>query len=228
MRPFLVTARHVVDGHRQIVCRYNPLDSDVEGKRYLLDEEGYPFFHPNDKVDIAIYPIDQERLQDDGMDVTTITESDIGDIDYLRRCATEGDDLFVLGFPLDLEGHFRNNVVVRKGCISSLQLALDEYRRNILIDAHVYPGNSGGPVIIAPQAISIDPSRRVEEARVIGVVESYVMHGEHKENSGLTEVVPIHRVLETIEHLYCKRPHLRYVRAIPSTSRSDSARSEVQ
>jgi hypothetical protein len=59
-----------------------------------------------------------------------------------------GDGVFVLGFPTGLAGVQRNYVIVRQGCIARISEMLDGAAPGFLIDAPVYPGNSGGPVVM--------------------------------------------------------------------------------
>jgi hypothetical protein len=83
--------------------------------------------------------------------------------------------------------------------------------RSFLIDASVFPGNSGGPVVLQPYANSILGTSPRHRAAVVGLVSSYVPYRDvaisvqtkrprviFEENSGLAEVVPIDAVDEAV------------------------------
>ena len=48
------------------------------------------------------------------------------------------------------------------------------HSNNFLIDVSVYPGNSGGPVVIKPVSIAINDTQSISRSALIGVVKSYV------------------------------------------------------
>jgi hypothetical protein len=95
--------------------------------------------------------------------------------------ASAGDGVFVLGFPMGLTGEQRNYVIVREGIIARLTEMTDKASSKFMIDSFVFPGNSGGPVVLKPDITS--------------------------ENSGLAEVIPMNFVDETIKSWQTKRPN---------------------
>ena len=79
-----------------------------------------------------------------------------------------------------------------------------EERKCFLIDANIFPGNSGGPVILRPSVSSITGTKPANRAWLIGIVSGYLPYsdvavsqqtGEPRmvlvENSGLAAVVPL-------------------------------------
>ena len=83
-----------------------------------------------------------------------------------------------------------------------------------LIDANVFPGNSGGPVVLTPEVTAIAGTKSHAAAKLIGVVQEYLpfvdvavsqqtgrIRATFEENSGLSPVIPIDRVEETIDEL---------------------------
>lgn len=85
---------------------------------------------------------------------------------------TEGDFAYVLGFPMGIIGDKRNTVIVRSGSIARIRDALAKVNPIFLVDAFVFPGNSGGPVISKPDAISIQGTKSQDAAYLIGIVQS--------------------------------------------------------
>lgn len=125
-----------------------------------------------------------------------------------------GSDIFVHGYPSigtpnDLE--FDNEKpLIRKGIIS----AFNDKNQTIIIDCPVNFGNSGGPVIQAEIDYSIAGGE--VHYRVIGIVVRIIPFMKEKtqnlytgepritdiENTGLSVVVPMDRVLELVDTFY--------------------------
>lgn len=125
---------------------------------------------------------------------------------------TEGDFAYVLGFPMGLIGGQRNTVVVRSGSIARIRDVLSKANQTFLVDAFVFPGNSGGPVVSKPEALSIKGTKSQNAAYLIGIVQSYVLYQDvavslqtkrprvvFEENSGLAAVHPVDFIEETIQ-----------------------------
>ena len=121
----------------------------------------------------------------------------------------EGDEVYTLGFPLGLAGDERNDVIVRQGVVARIGDWYDGRSDSFLIDASVYPGNSGGPVIAKPTLFSYIETRPYP--KLIGMVSGYVPYQDFArsdqtgelvsvstENSGLARVVPMDKVHETV------------------------------
>ena len=124
-----------------------------------------------------------------------------------------GDGVFVLGFPMGLEGGERNYVIVRQGCIGRIGDLLDNPQvESYLVDAFTFPGNSGGPVVLAVSLSYIQGTRSQNTSYLIGVVKGFLPYQDvavskqtgrariaFEENSGLTEVIPIDYVEQTVQ-----------------------------
>lgn len=127
-----------------------------------------------------------------------------------------GDGVFVLGFPLGIRGTSQNYVIARKGIIARVdeEVLKDHY---FFVDVSAYPGNSGGPVVIEVDIISVGNTKHVEQTRLIGVVSEGVAYREiavsqqtraprvvFEEQTGLVKAVPIDSVIEAID-LYLQK-----------------------
>ena len=130
---------------------------------------------------------------------------------FKKDLINEGDGVFVLGFPLGMSGERRNDTIVRQGIIARARDWREGRSHHIVIDANIFPGNSGGPVVIKPEAGSI------QTAYLIGMVASYKPYRDvavsqntgnprviFEENSGLANIVPIDVIHETIERASAK------------------------
>lgn len=216
-RTYLITNRHVFENMSTVFLRFNPRDqgSPLNLALELLNEEHEPiwFAHPNPKIDVAALPIDFDLLEKQGLQVAFFaSEAAVANIDKMNaEGITEGDFVYVLGFPMGLVGESRNTVIVRGGVISRIRDALSRANTEFLVDAPVFPGNSGGPVVSKPEAIAIQGTKGQLASYLIGIVKSYVPYRDvaisqqtrrprviFEENSGITVAHPIDFVQETV------------------------------
>lgn len=177
---FLVTNRHVVEPYVELNIRCNPhgYGPAQEFELGLLRPDGGRLWsaHPDDDADVAVVPIRFDMLREAGMAVSVI-HSDrhaARNSELIELGVSEGDGTFVLGFPMGMVGEGRNAVTVRGGTIARIGDLLRETSNEFLVDAFVFPGNSGGPVVLRPQMMSIKGTKSVTRAVVIGIVKSYV------------------------------------------------------
>lgn len=224
-RLYLVTNRHMTSGLAQAKIRFNLMASEPAREFDLdlpPDQQGTLWFtHPNPKIDVAVVPINTQLLRDQGVrmayflsDQHALNLRDARDLGV-----AEGDGVYVLGFPLGMVGETRNYVIVRQGCIARLRDALDDHSTEILVDATVFPGNSGGPVVMKPELGSIHGTKHLDRALLLGVVAGYVPYRDvavsrqtgmprvtFEENSGLTTVIPYDFIAETIRQHSARFP----------------------
>lgn len=217
---FLVTNRHVIEGLKEVYLRFNPQKKDEPARDYevnLLDENGQPEWlsHPDKEVDIAVILINMRILKEQAMqaeyfhsDVSVAHIQKLNDLGII-----EGDFIYILGFPMGLVGGTRNMVIARSGTIARIRDALTKSNNEYLIDAFVFPGNSGGPVVSKPEAMAITGTKSQSASYLIGIVKSYVPYNDvafslqtnrprviFEENSGLAAVHPIDFVQEIIRN----------------------------
>ena len=200
-----VTNRHVVDGQDELVVRLGDPKSSVYDLRVQWT------VHPDPEIDIAVAPFPLDDPQGNQHEVSSFnSDSGTSFCDDLQEMEfREGDEVYTLGFPLGLTGYSRNYPIVRQGVIARIQDWYDGQSDYFLIDASIFPGNSGGPVIAKPTMFSYGQTRA--HPKLIGVVSGYLTHADvalrdqmgrpildSEENSGLAIVVPIDKVKETI------------------------------
>jgi S1-C subfamily serine protease len=220
---FLITNRHVFEDEktkifrREVYLRFN-IGESQEAKSYkitLLNEKNQPLWirHKNENVDIAILPISGQKLKEEGIrffffaeGLHTFLSSQFKEIGI-----STGDGIFVLGFPLGIRGKTRNFVIVRQGIVARVdEEVLKEHF--FFIDAQIYPGSSGGPVILKPEQVSIIGTKSVGRAGLIGVISKGITYQEvaiseqtgrprivFEEQTGLVAVVPVDLVIEAID-----------------------------
>lgn len=215
---YLITNRHVFKELKQVLLRFNPTGKEA-AKQYsldLVDASSKKMLwtpHPNPNIDIAVIGINVKLLREHKIQVAYFkSDQHIAALDKIAELGiTEGDFVYTLGFPMGLIGPERNYVIVRSGNIARIQDAIDHRSNEFLIDAFIFPGNSGGPVVTKPEAMAIRETKAVSSAYLVGVIQSYVPYQDvaisvqtkrprvvFEENSGLTSVIPIDFVKEAI------------------------------
>ncbi len=210
---FLVTNRHVVAGKNIVSIRLNPKNSADPGQVFTIPGADW-FFHSNASEDIAVAKVNWQILMERGIDVRFFPNDSIAlSISRMGEIGlSAGDGVFVLGFPMNLAGAQRNYVIVRRGAVARVSDLMESASQYMLVDANIFPGNSGGPVILEPTDFAISGTKRNNTAFLLGVVRAYIPYSDlavsqqtqhqrivFEENSGLAEVVPMDRVNEAIQ-----------------------------
>ena len=216
-RIFLITNRHVFENLDMLKVRFNrPMGSD--SKIYDLDlikSDGSAIWtgHSDSNCDVAVIPILAGLLGKDGIEFKWFSENNILTLEQAKELrVSEGDGVFVLGFPLGQPGEKRSYVIVRQGTIARIRDWIGEDSRTILIDSSIFPGNSGGPVITRPENFAIEGTKHNNQALLIGMVSAYIPYEDiaissqtgkprviFQENSGLAVVVPADVIHEAVE-----------------------------
>lgn len=222
-RIFLVTNRHVFRNKREVWLRFNKDSGSQRYRLQLLNERGKETWsaHPDPTVDIGVIPIAVNKLQADGVEFGWIPEELMAFRDRIKSLGiTQGDEIYILGFPMGLAGEERKYAIARSGIIARLDDEIIETTHSFLVDASVFPGNSGGPVILKPAMFGIEGTTPVNRAYLLGVVKGYIPYEEiayslqtdppqprikFVENSGLASVVPLDYVRDVASVLMPKK-----------------------
>ena len=224
---YLVTAKHVIKGYETLQkndpsvgnmkIRVNQLTKNVGATEFqLLQEVAVPgsawIDNPNGK-DVSIIQVNLTNLRDKNYEFAFFSsDTMVAKIDKLHELGTAaGDGVFVLGFPIDMAGIQKNYVIVRQGVIARIDELLDHASDYLMIDAFVFPGNSGGPVILRPEFLSISGTKNNANAYLIGLVNESIDYLDvakdvqtnrprivFEENTGLTNASPVDYIEDTI------------------------------
>ncbi|MDB5038960.1 MAG: uncharacterized protein JWQ35_2488 [Bacteriovoracaceae bacterium] len=213
---FLVTNRHVLLNQSLVVLRFDNYGTGTTQFPVPLVQNNKPVWiaHSDPDVDVAILPIDGNLLYQNIGNISLFKD----DTDILplysakAKDICEGDGIFVMGFPLGLVHQMQNFAVVRRGIISRIKDCMGGHSKDFLVDAQIFPGNSGGPVVSKPEVISIQGTQSINGCLLLGVVSAYLpfidiavskQTGRNKisfeENSGLGVVYPVDRIQEVIK-----------------------------
>lgn len=206
---FLVTNRHVFDGIEKLWFRFDTDSTTIRFPVSLKNDAGNTLWlqHKNPKVDIAMITISPSVLDGNKVKWKFFVEENIKySKDFESTGINIGDEIYVIGFPMGISGTIQNYAIVRSGSISRLDDEILKEHNSFLVDAFVFPGNSGGPVVLKPQSLALDGTKAVNETPLIGVVSGYRIHqeplyshqtnppmiaGYANQNSGLSFVVPM-------------------------------------
>ena len=214
---FLVTNRHVFERALRdsdtLHARFNKLkETGANSYKVALKDASWTV-HPSPDVDVAVMGVNANRLRDDEIGFNFFeADSHASTLEQVRAEGIgEGDGVFVLGFPMGNAGEERNYVIVRQGIMARTQDWLNGKSRTFLIDASVFPGNSGGPVVTKLEAMSIEGTPANNKCSLVGMVSGYLPYQEvavsaqtgavrmvFEENSGLARIVPVDMINETI------------------------------
>ena len=218
-RVVLVSNRHVFLGLEWLTMRFNPEEGQQASEfRVALNENGKQrwFSHPDENIDVAVLPISTDTLRQHKIKFNFFrSNNQSADLAKLEKLGiSEGDGVFVLGFPMGIVGTQRSYVIVRGGNIARIRDCIAGSSSDFLIDAPVFPGNSGSPVILRPEIASIEGTEAVSESYLIGIVKSYIPYQDiaispqtkrqrvvFEENSGLASVEPVDHIQKTIESI---------------------------
>ena len=204
----MITAKHVVlkeDGQLRtdLFILANKKNQGIDWLELnALSKQGITWkTHPNKDIAAMIIPIIAETH-----DIRKFMPELFEDFSNIR----EGDDIFFLGFPLSIGvSAKRITPIVRSGMV-----ALRNEDETFLIDANVFPGNSGSPVFFKPCPFKIDSGGilldQIRPPKLLGLdYELYSIRGgggkspqtglprvSFQENSGLTSVLSMRFIKE--------------------------------
>lgn len=212
---FLVTNGHVVEDDDEIILKMNRESGlpPVEFSVSLREDPEFLTYHPGD-VDLVVLPLPSESLTKEMVESYPISETESLTLDKAKEAeVAEGDGIFTIGFPLGLVGYEEQNFpIVKQGCIARIQDWLSGGSASILIDANIFPGNSGGPVFLQPTPVAVEGTTTNPVPYLIGMVSGYIPYQDgaysaqtgrlrvvFEENSGIVEVVPCDAIMRTIE-----------------------------
>ena len=173
-RIFLMTNRHVFENKGRVWLRFDkaegggtkifPVDLKVGKKEMWLS-------HRNKKIDLAMLTVSPQFLTQNGVAWHFVQEELFAyHKDFERIGISPGDEIFITGFPLGLVGETQNFALVRSGMLSRTDNEVVKEAGAFLVDASIFPGNSGGPIFFKPAAVGLQDTTVVERAYLLGIV----------------------------------------------------------
>lgn len=216
---YIITNKHVIEDQSYIYVRFNSLgDTLVKDYRIgLYDNAGVPQFsaHPHNATDVIAIQIRPQTLINDksiwgSFDLTDQALT----LEQMKETGvTESNLVYALGFPMGKVDVIKAPIC-RLGCVSRIMDAFIKQKEHptFLVDAQVFPGNSGGPIVNRPEQFPVNEIISNHSANLIGILSEYIPYQEtlysrqtgrarmiQEENSGLTVVHPVDRIIEVVE-----------------------------
>ena len=209
---FLVTCKHVLDVQsqfNQLLIRFNNLDGQGMST-YSLDirREGALIWTIHPTADIAVLRLSAPKLEAEGVGLHRIPKAD-GALPHERILEgdfSEGDEVFIAGFPIGWREGSQDYPVVRHGMVAQIRGLANRHHDTFLVDGSGFGGNSGGPVLTKAQPGSITGTSRIDRVYLVGMVSASTniarssdSGSEVREHADLIVVEPINRINETVE-----------------------------
>lgn len=218
---YIVTAGHVIDGMGENICiRANVQEGGTEIVRTKkADWYRHPGTNPRRYVDVAVCPV---MMKQTIFDITHahLTHDVLTDAALAENRVGIGDELFVIGLFTQHGGEERNIPIVRSGTIAAMMeepiSTPDGFMDGYLIETHSIGGLSGSPVVMhfGGDRIIDDPAFAGSDHNprhfLLGFVHGHFVIENPQDavvekdktagkiNTGIGIVVPISKVIETV------------------------------
>lgn len=217
--PMFVTNKHVLVNQSSIVLRLRKKNSgilDIIDVPICKGEKKQYYQHPNEKIDIAVIPLDGKFISYNDIDFAAfdIDEQAMASEQLRQEGVDEGTLIHMLGFPMGLVNINDNLPICRLGCIARISEAQIQESYNILADIQNFPGNSGSPIVTRPELVSIEGTKSLNKSVLVGIVHSYIPYSEslinsqtqqiveiRSENSGIALVHPVEFIREVVDEI---------------------------
>lgn len=183
--PLLITNRHVVEGAHVgnvtfLRAADESLSAAVAGETFTFNFTEFPkhwFYHPDPSIDLCLLPLAlwlKHAQQKHGVTVflRALTEDLIPKPDQLDAV----EDVYMVGYPNGLMDDVNYIPVVRKGITATPWHADYKGRAEFVIDASVFPGSSGSPVLLIDR-----PWEPLNRLFFLGVLSSGYFRTTHNE-----------------------------------------------
>lgn len=230
---YLVTCKHVIEGFTNILISFGNSEEEMELKlqKYhqfaFFKNESIWFEHESGDLDLAVILINPKLIQENCKNAD-FYQNALSFTDMKGKGICEGDSTFVMGFPQIFRNYREEELrvlITRHGTIANITNLFNKINPDYLIDALVFPGNSGGPVLLNPNLNSSLGYEKVNDPILIGIVSHYHSHRDKaysantneqkvlfEDNSGLASVYPIDFIHEITDYSQNKlKEHIQNV-----------------
>lgn len=196
-RTVLVTAAHVFEKMPLAQARVGYRVANADGSwtyapapLEIRQASGEPRWTKHPGRDIAVMSIKApDRFVKAAIPLAWLAD----DQTFERARVSAGDEMMALGFPRGLSANGAGFPILRSGKVASYPLGPASIFPTFLLDFSVFPGNSGGPVFMAPR--SRDPAETAPLSVVAGLsaqtgAAAAQAAGQEAASAGLSEPAP--------------------------------------
>ncbi|MCY3966993.1 MAG: serine protease [bacterium] len=185
----------------------------------FTDRLNKPLWTVHEEHDVAVFPVGavlSDELQSQvAVEIFPQRDHSLTKSQAKNSGVSEGDGVFILGFPIGWQESDHHYPVARYGIIAQIKGLFDGWHSTYLVDGSAFGGNSGSPVITKFEVASIQGTSANSETRLIGMVSAYknkltsldetpeqqvLTRLSARENADLIVVIPMDHINETIDH----------------------------
>lgn len=210
---FIVTCEHVLHSMTSVESQLTGLFAGKVPVQFeLKNGDGTNrWITPSDEsADVAVLPVDGNTFEKSGAMCNFLKPEDMLEISQMRsHLLGEGTTVYILGYPGSFNEFNLERPIVRTGAVAVYPRVNDNM--DFLVDAFVFPGNSGGPVLARIENGNGTPYVGYD-TRLIGIVSSHFLEEKtaidpdtglasvaFPMHSGLTVVYPVDTILEAVD-----------------------------
>lgn len=187
--PTIVTNKHVIKNAIIGKLRFSLKDRDGKpllGEFYdlVLDNfESRWIKHPDSSVDLCILPIanihEEIEKSQKSLYYSMFTVKEIPTSGEISKDFSKIEDITIIGYPDGIWDAYNNMPIVRKG-ITATALQTDfNNQPEFLVDAAIYGGSSGSPVLVLNQGSYSLPDGRLiagNRVKLVGIIYAVAQH----------------------------------------------------
>ena len=190
---YLVSNKHVLKENKKYRIRM------VDKTSGCVKEYDLPLSHTNcllsndDSIDIGIVHINGAFIQAHiiNFGLIDIDTNSLSSDEYLEKGGASGDSIYMLGYPMGLVDAESNEPICRTGCVARMTKSEIKRTKKFMLDLQNFPGNSGSPIFIKPEAFALEGSKNIDRCYLIGIINSYIPYEEKLVN------IQTNRIVET-------------------------------
>lgn len=192
---YLVSNKHVLNKANDYKIRMIDKDTGLV-KEYDLplhkNRSNY-LLSNDDLVDIGIVRMNGSFISEHIIDfgLIDIDNNSLSSKEFVDQGGSSGDAIYMLGYPLGLVDIESNEPICRIGCVARMSKTEIERNKKFLLDLQNFPGNSGSPIFLKPEAFAIEGSKPVRRCCLIGIINSYIPYEEQLVSSQTNRIVEI-------------------------------------
>lgn len=216
---YIITNKHIIEEYKDFIIAINKNTNgifklEVNKKKYISEKK--LLFHPKEDIDICalrIYFGGNDEIKNKYTFITLENKS-LTIKEMKEYPIFESNIVYTIGFPMNLVDEHSKNPIVRMGNIARILHLYNsnKEKKEFLIDAFTFPGNSGSPVLTSTVKNIFPPLTDTKVNFLIGIINNSINYLEslqsiqtkrvriiEEQNSGLSNVIAVDYIIDLIE-----------------------------
>jgi|694.fasta_scaffold94533_3 S1-C subfamily serine protease len=202
---YVITNKHVLQGINSFLV--NLSGSTSKNNRHMIFKIGDGYeksYHPNPNVDLVAIEISIERNLE-GAYYLPLERTSLKIKDLKSMGVFEGDEIFIIGHPMNLTLENHLFPIVRSGVIAQISplYEFESELKSFKLDCLAFPGNSGSPVYLKPQFVTYKDTQSIKEMKLIGIMNGgWQSKNPNNQllNLELTSSIAVDHLFELLNH----------------------------